>query len=83
MATQQQLADEALRARKVRQIVDIASCVIMQSNMTRDAADALVHSVRERVLTLFPDGEQAYELIYAQRFRRLIDEFVQASRHVS
>ena len=68
-----------MRVRKVRQIVDIASCLIMQSNMTRDAADALIQGVRKRILTLFPDGEQAYELIYAPRFRRLIDEFAQAS----
>jgi hypothetical protein len=78
-ATQEQLADEAMRARKVRQIVDIASSLIMQSNMTRDDADALVQGVRERILKLFPDGEQTYELIYARRFRRLIDEFAGAS----
>jgi len=52
----------------------------MQSNMTRDTADALIQGVREHILTLFPDGEQTYELIYAPRFRRLIDEFARASR---
>ena len=77
-ATREQLADEAMRARKVRQIVDIAASLIMQSNMTRDAADTLVQGVRERFLKLFPDGEQTYELIYARRFRRLIDEFASA-----
>jgi hypothetical protein len=79
VATPQQLADEAMRARKVRHIVDIASCLIMQSNMTHDAAEALIQGVREQILTLFPDGEQAYELIYATRFRRLIDEFARTS----
>jgi len=79
-ATQEQLADEAMRARKVRQIVDIASSLIMQSHMTRGDANALVQGMRERILTLFPEGEQTYELIYARRFRRLIDEFADASR---
>lgn len=79
MATPEQLADEAMRARKVRQIVDIASCLIMQSNMTRDAAHTLIQGVRERILALFPDGEQTYELIYGPRFKRLIDEFAQPS----
>ena len=51
----------------------------MQSGMTRDAAHALVADVRERILTLFPDGTRAYELIYAPRFRRLIDEFTAPS----
>jgi len=47
----------------------------MQSGMTRRDAEHLVDMMRERILTLFPDGEQTYEIIYAPRFRRLIDEF--------
>lgn len=79
MATREEVADEARRARKVRQIVDISTSLIMQSNMTRREAEALVGGVRERILALFPDGEQTYELIYARRFRRLIDEFADVS----
>ena len=73
--TPEQLADEARRARKVRQLVDIATAFIMQSNLTRDDAEGLVAGVREHILGLFPDGEQTYELIYAPRFRRLIYEY--------
>ena len=47
----------------------------MQSGMTRRDAENLVLAVRERILHLFPDGEETYELIYAPRFKRLIDEF--------
>lgn len=47
----------------------------MQSGMSRKDAEGLVATVRERILHLFPDGEGTYELIYAPRFRRLIDEF--------
>lgn len=47
----------------------------MQSNMTRGEAENFVHGIRARILALFPDGEQTYEIIYAPRFRRLIDEF--------
>jgi len=73
--TTEQLADEALRARKVRQLVDIATALIMQSNMTVDDAESLVQSVRGRILALFPDGAETYELIYAPRFRRLINGY--------
>ena len=73
--TAEQLADEAHRARKVRQLVDIATALIMQSNMTVNDAELLVESVRERILGLFPDGGDTYELIYAPRFRRLITEY--------
>jgi hypothetical protein len=50
----------------------------MQSAMSRRDDESLVETVRERILTLFPDGEGTYELIYAPRFRRLIDEFARA-----
>jgi hypothetical protein len=75
VASREQLADEARRAQKVRQVVDIATNLIMQSSMTRRDAESLVAAVRERILALFPDGEETYELIYAPRFRRLLDEF--------
>jgi hypothetical protein len=75
VATHDQLADEARRAQKVRQVVDIATSLIMQSSMTRGDAESLVAAVRQRVLALFPEGEETYELIYAPRFRRLLDEF--------
>jgi hypothetical protein len=71
----EQLADENRRARKVRQIVDIATALIMQSNMTVDEAETLVSAVRHRILTLFPDGGETFELIYAPRFTRLIREY--------
>ena len=73
--TPEQLADETRRARKVRQLVDIATAVIMQSNMTVSDAEALVVGVREHILRLFPDGAETYELIYAARFARLIREY--------
>ena len=47
----------------------------MQSNMTREDGEQLVALVRERILALFPEGAETYELLYAPRFARLIDEF--------
>jgi urease gamma subunit len=78
--TPEQLADEARRARKVRQVVDIATAMITQSNMTVNEAEALVQDVRARILALFPDGAETYELIYAPRFRRLVSEYTRG-RH--
>jgi hypothetical protein len=78
--TPEQLADESRRVRKVRQLVDIATALIMQSNLTVDDAESLVESVRTRILALFPDGEETYEIIYAPRFRRLIQEYTVSRR---
>jgi hypothetical protein len=80
LPTREQLEDEAARARKVRQLVDIATSLITQSGMTRADAETLVESVRDRILELFPDGRETYELIYAPRFRRIIDEFTRSER---
>jgi hypothetical protein len=50
----EQLADESRRVRKVRQLVDIATALIVQSNMTVHDAQMLVALVRRRILALFP-----------------------------
>jgi hypothetical protein len=78
MPTSEQLADEARRAQKVRQIVDISTSLITQSGLSRRDAEHLVHAARERILSLFPGEEDTYELLYARRFQRLIDEFTTA-----
>jgi hypothetical protein len=75
VATLEQLADETRRVRKVRQLVDISTSLIVQSNLSRGEAELLVESVRDRILNLFPDGATTYEVVYARKFRRLIDQF--------
>ena len=61
------IADEARRARKVTQIVDIATAFITQSAMSRSEAEDVVAHAREVILQLFPDGKQTYEVVYARR----------------
>jgi len=73
--TPEEIEDERLRARRVRQIVDFTCAMIAQSHMHRREAEALVGAARERILGLFPDGEQTYEIVCAPRFRRILDEF--------
>lgn len=69
------LRDEARRARRVRFIVDFTSQLLMQNQPRRAEAEALVEAARENILQLFPGRQDTYDLIYAPRFRRLIDEF--------
>ena len=75
MATREEIENERLRARRVRQIVDFTCAMIAQSQMLRRDAEALVGAARERILELFPGGEQTYEIVCAPRFRRILDEF--------
>jgi hypothetical protein len=70
------LADEAQRVRQLRTIVDLTTSLLVQQPMERDEAERLVAATRRRVLELFPDKEETYELILAPRFARLLAEFV-------
>ena len=79
MATREQLVDEAARLRKVRQLVDLATSLIMQASLSREEAEHLVADVRLRILQMFPGSEETYNIVYARRFRRLIEEFTSGS----
>lgn len=73
--TMEELRDEARRARRVRFIVDFTSHLIMQNRPRRAEAEELVEAAKENILRLFPGRENTYDLIYAPRFRRLVEEF--------
>jgi hypothetical protein len=69
------IADERRRLRILRTVVDLTCSVLAQQRMGRAEAEAIVAAARARVLELFPDKEETYELILAPRFARLVDEF--------
>ena len=79
MATADAIVEEAKRARKVTQIVDITTALIRQSEMSRHDAELLVAHVREEILRLFPGSEKTYEVIYSRRFTRLVEEYTRRS----
>ncbi len=70
------MAEEGRRLRRLRTVVDLTSAVLVQGQLTRPEAEALVAAARRQALTLFPDKESTYELILAPRFARLMNEFV-------
>jgi hypothetical protein len=70
------LADEARRVRRLRAIVDLTTNLLMQQPMQRPEAERLVAASRRRILELFPDKGETYELVLAPRFARLMNEFV-------
>jgi len=80
VSTLEDLQDEERRLRQVRLIVHFTSSVIMQSGLTRSEAEALVSAARTRILELFPGRDETYELLYARRFARLLDEFTRPDR---
>jgi hypothetical protein len=67
------LRDEDRRVRRVRVIVNVASTLITQGNLTRPEGEAIVANARARILELFPGREETYDLLYGRRFARLLE----------
>jgi hypothetical protein len=71
----EKLMEEERNMRRLRFIVDLAQAVLMQqSDLTLKEAFTIMRDTKKAVLNLFPDKEHVYELIYAPRFRRIINE---------
>ncbi|MDA2920567.1 hypothetical protein MYX76_13920 [Desulfobacterota bacterium AH_259_B03_O07] len=72
--TPEEIKEENKKIRRLRFMVNLNLSLIYQSNMTREAALEHFIKVKKYALRLFPGKEQAFELIYAPRFKRLIIE---------
>jgi hypothetical protein len=66
--------EEQIKMRRLRLLVDVTTAAVRSHPLSRDEAEAAVRALRARVLELFPDKSDTFDLIYGSRFRRLIDE---------
>ena len=65
---------EEKNMRRLKFIVDLAAAVLMQSNLSLQESLELMENTKNAALSLFPDKEFVYDLVYAPRFCRIIDE---------
>lgn len=72
--TPQEIAEENKKIRTLRFMVDLTISLISQGKMTRDEALEHFLKVKDFALKLFPGKEEAFEIIYAPRFKRIINE---------
>ena len=70
----QEIKEENKKIRRLRFMVDFTLSLISQANMTREEALEHYIKVKKYALRLFPGKEDAFEIIYAPRFKRLISE---------
>ena len=66
------LKEEEKKIRRLRFVVDLAEAVLMQSNLSLQEALELLENTKKAALSLFPDKEFVYDLVYTPRFRRII-----------
>jgi hypothetical protein len=69
-----ELREEEKKLRRLRFIVDFAIQFIQTQDITHDEAITVVEGVRKQVLNLFPGKEDTFDLIYAPRFKRVLNE---------
>ncbi|MBN2030923.1 hypothetical protein JW824_11850 [bacterium] len=60
----------------LKTIVDLTSAILVQGQISRKEALDLIQATRRKVLSIFPDKEETYDLIYQPRFERLLREHI-------
>jgi len=69
------LLEEERRMRMLRFVVDLNQAVLMQQeDLTLREAFEILRNTKQAALSLFPDKDDVFELVYSSRFRRIIRE---------
>jgi hypothetical protein len=66
--------EEEKKLKRLRFIVDFALEFIRTQNIDHDNAMSIVEGVRKHALKLFPGKEEAFDIIYAPRFKRVLND---------
>ena len=69
-----EVMEESRKIRRLRIMVDLTTNVLLQQPMTVDEAYALVASLKNAALALFPDKQETFDIVLQPRFDRLIRE---------
>ena len=73
--TPEELQEESRKIRRLQMVVNMVMQVIAQdSSISIDEASEMVADTRRVALTMFPDKELAFNLIYWPRLQRLMRE---------
>jgi hypothetical protein len=68
----EELIKEEKNMRRLRFVVDLAEAVLMQSDLSLQESLELIDNTKKAALSLFPDKEFVYDLVYTPRFRRIL-----------
>ena len=68
------LEEENRKVRYLKMMVNLGLSLLRQERLSRREAEQIVESVRRSALRMFPGKETTWEIVYAPRFRRAIEE---------
>ncbi len=77
--TEEDILDENRKIRRLRRVVDFSLAYIGTQQLGHDQAILVIEGVRRLALNLFPGKEEAFDIVYAPRFRRLLNDRFQRS----
>lgn len=66
--------DEEEKMQQLKKIVDKAAGILADALLSEREARTVIEDTRNRVLSLFPDNAEEFDLIYRPRFNRLLEE---------
>ncbi|MFQ5866429.1 MAG: hypothetical protein ACE5IT_00345 [bacterium] len=66
--------EENRKIRYLKMMVNLGLAVLRQERLSRREAEQIVESIRCSALKMFPGKETTWEIVYAPRFRRTIEE---------
>ena len=69
-----ELLEEEKKLKRLRFIVDFALEYLRSQDVSHDEAIAVVEGVKKHALKLFPGKDEAFDIIYMPRFKRLLNE---------
>lgn len=69
-----QIREEEEKMKLLKTIVDLTVAILVQGQISRTEALDLIQATKRKVLSIFPDKEETYNLIYQPRFERLLRE---------
>lgn len=74
MPDEHEILEEEKRLRRLRLIISLTTSVIAEGNLSLSEALTMIAGAKKAVLSIFPDKESVFDLIYIPRFRRLLNE---------
>jgi len=68
------LGEENSKIRRLKMMVSLGLSLLSQERLSRREAEQMVESIRRSALRMFPGKETIWEIVYAPRFHRVIEE---------
>ncbi len=74
MPDENEIREEEKKLRQLRLIISLTTSVIAEGNLSLTESLEMIKGAKRAALSIFPDKEDVFDLIYMPRFRRLLNE---------